>query len=292
MIELDGVSKAYGEKVAVDRVSLKARPGTIFGLLGPNGAGKTSTIRMILGITLPDSGSVKLFGEPFTRKHLPRVGYLPEERGLYRRMKVIDQLVFLGELHGLERTEAERRSRSWCERLEIAGSLNSTCAELSKGMQQKIQFAGTLLHNPEIVIMDEPFSGLDPVNTSLLRDILLELRQHATIILSTHQMENAERMCDEICLINSGRVALEGTITEVKSRYPSDRVLIEFDGDDSFLQSGSVVSVQRAPGRAEVRVKENHDPASLLTEAVRSARVTRFEIAQPSLEEIFVRTVR
>jgi len=292
MVELDGVSKAYGAKIAVDRVTLRARPGTIFGLLGPNGAGKTSTIRMMLGITLPDSGTVRLFGEPFRRRLLPRVGYLPEERGLYRRMKVLDQLVFLGELHGLEREEAARRSRHWCERLEIAGSLSSTCAELSKGMQQKIQFAGTLLHEPEIVIMDEPFSGLDPVNTSLLREILLELRTRATIILSTHQMENAERMCDEICLINAGRVALDGRIAEAKARYPSDRVVIEFEGDDSFLNADSVASLQRTPGRAEVRLKDGHDPAALLREAVRCARITRFEVAQPSLEEIFVRTVK
>ena len=168
VVDLDRISKSYSSKVAVRELSLRIEQGTIFGLLGPNGAGKTSTIRMMVGMTLPDSGTVRLFDEPFRRDHLRRVGYLPEERGLYKRMKVIDQLVFMGQLHGLEASAAKARAHQWCERMEIAESMDKKTQELSKGMQQKIQFIATLLHDPELIIMDEPSSGLDPVNVSLL----------------------------------------------------------------------------------------------------------------------------
>ena len=177
VVELDRISKSYDQKVAVKDLSLKIDPGIMFGLLGPNGAGKTSSIRMMIGVTLPDSGTVTLFGSPFSRKALARVGYLPEERGLYKKMKVIDQLVFFGELHGLDAATANTRGRQWAERLEITEALDKKTEELSKGMQQKIQFIATLLHDPDLIIMDEPFSGLDPVNAILLQDTLLELKE-------------------------------------------------------------------------------------------------------------------
>ena len=183
LVELDRISKAYDQKVAVKDLSLKIDPGSMFGLLGPNGAGKTSSIRMMIGVTLPDSGTVTLFGAPFNRKALARVGYLPEERGLYKKMKVIDQLIFFGQLHGLDATTANTRGRQWAARLEIAEALDKKTEELSKGMQQKIQFIATLLHDPELIIMDEPFSGLDPVNAILLQDTLIELKDKGKAIL-------------------------------------------------------------------------------------------------------------
>src|SRR6476660_5867966 len=174
VVDLDHISKSYDSKAAVRELSLRIEKGTMFGLLGPNGAGKTSTIRMMVGMTLPDSGTVRLFDEPFHRDMLARIGYLPEERGLYKRMKVIDQLIFMGQLHGLQALTAKARARQWCERMEIGESMEKKTQELSKGMQQKIQFIATLLHDPELIIMDEPSSGLDPVNVSLLEQTLLE----------------------------------------------------------------------------------------------------------------------
>src|SRR5579875_2672042 len=183
IVELHNIRKVYDTKVAVDSLSLTIEPGTMFGLLGPNGSGKTSSIRMMIGMTVPDSGSVKLFGQPFSRALLHRVGYLPEERGLYKKMKVLDQLTFLGQLHGLEESTSRKRAREWCERMQITEAMEKKTEELSKGMQQKIQFIAALLHEPDLIIMDEPFSGLDPVNAALLMDTLLDLRSQGRAIL-------------------------------------------------------------------------------------------------------------
>src|SRR5579875_2136243 len=183
IVELHNIRKVYDTKVAVESLSLSIEPGTMFGLLGPNGSGKTSSIRMMIGMTVPDSGSVSLFGQPFSRTLLNRVGYLPEERGLYKKMKVLDQLAFLGQLHGLSESTARQRARSWCERMQIAEAMEKKTEELSKGMQQKIQFIAALLHEPDLIIMDEPFSGLDPVNAALLMDTLLDLRSQGRAIL-------------------------------------------------------------------------------------------------------------
>ncbi len=221
IVELQNVRKAYDTKVAVHGLSIKIEPGTMFGLLGPNGSGKTSSIRMMIGITVPDSGTVSLFDQPFHRKLLQRVGYLPEERGLYKKMKVMDQLIFLGQLHGLDAHTASKRAHVWCDRMEIAGSVLKKTEELSKGMQQKIQFIAALLHEPDLIIMDEPFSGLDPVNADLLMQTLLDLRkQGKAILFSTHRMDQVEKLCDEIALINRGHLILSGGMREIKSRYP------------------------------------------------------------------------
>ena len=250
VVDLDRISKSYSSKVAVRELSLRIEPGTMFGLLGPNGAGKTSTIRMMVGMTLPDSGTVRLFDEPFRRDHLRRVGYLPEERGLYKRMKVIDQLVFMGQLHGLDRATAAARARQWCERMDIAESMEKKTQELSKGMQQKIQFIATLLHDPELIIMDEPSSGLDPVNVSLLEQTLLDLKSKGrTILFSTHRMEQVEKLCDAICLVDQGRAVLEGTMRAVKSRYARNRVVVEYAGDASFLTDPSITELRESAGR-------------------------------------------
>src|SRR5262245_42426686 len=223
-LELKSVRKTYDNFVAVDDLSFSIRSGTMFGLLGPNGAGKTSAIRMMIGITLPDAGEVHMFGGPFRRDMLNRVGYLPEERGLYPKMKVIEQLVFFGELHGLSAGEAMKRALQWGERLEIAEHFQKKTQELSKGMQQKIQFIATLLHEPEFIIMDEPFSGLDPSNSKLLENVLLELRNDGrTILFSSHRMDQVEKLCNAICLIHRGRAVLQGEVREVKARYGRDR---------------------------------------------------------------------
>src|SRR5580698_6441280 len=264
VVELHGIRKTYDHFVAVERLSLSIRQGGVYGLLGPNGAGKTSTIRMMIGITMPDEGEVRLFGETFHRGLLDRIGYLPEERGLYKKMKVLDHLVFLGRLHNLPESEARKRSLAWCDRLQMTEWTNKKVEELSKGMQQKIQFAATLLHNPDLVIMDEPFSGLDPVNAILLQDTLLELKDKGKAILfSTHRMDQVEKLCDAISLVNRGTVVLSGTMREVKSRYERNRVVIEFEGDDSFLKHESIAEFKNYSGHVELKLKDGADSQAL-----------------------------
>ena len=292
VVELAGVTKAYENKVAVNNLSLSIEPGQMFGLLGPNGAGKTSSIRMMMGITMPDSGRVNLFGKPFERKSLEKVGYLPEERGLYKKMKVIEQLVFFGELHGLDADEARKRSIDWAKRLEIADSLQKKTEELSKGMQQKIQFISALLHEPGLIVMDEPFSGLDPVNATLLERTLLELKdQGKAILFSTHRMDQVEKLCDRICLVNKGQAVLEGKMREIKSRYERNRVIVEFAGSDSFLKSSEVAEAKNFAGHAEIRMHPHGDSQKLLHQAAAVASIYHFELVEPSLEEIFIQTV-
>jgi ABC-2 type transport system ATP-binding protein len=292
VVALDRISKTYEEKVAVQDLSLQIDPGTMFGLLGPNGSGKTSTIRMMIGITMPDSGSVNMFGKPYERESLRHVGYLPEERGLYKKMKVMEQLVFLGQLRGLEPAVAGKRAHQWCERLQILDAAQKKTEELSKGMQQKIQFIATLIHEPELVVMDEPFSGLDPVNTSLLQDILIELKKSGKAILfSTHRMDQVEKLCDSICLIHRGHAVLSGGMREVKSRYERDRVVINFEGDASFLQHPAVKDYKNYSGQAEIQLQPRANAQDLLRAAMERASIYRFELIEPSLEEIFIRTV-
>ena len=292
IVQLDRIAKSYGAKIAVDDLSLEIEAGTMFGLLGPNGAGKTSTIRMMIGMTLPDTGSVSLFHAPFTRKSLQRVGYLPEERGLYKKMKVIDQLVLLGQLRGMDTAQAERRATRWAERLEIADAIGKKTDELSKGMQQKIQFIATILHDPELIIMDEPFSGLDPVNTILLQDVLVELKnQGKAILFSTHNMGQVEKLCESICLVHGGKAVLSGSVREIKSRYPRNILRVHFHGDDKFLSHPMIAGVKNGNGNVEIRLKEGADPQQILAAAMAGARIDRFERMEPTLEEIFIQTV-
>jgi ABC-2 type transport system ATP-binding protein len=292
VVELAGVTKAYESKVAVDNLSLSIDSGQMFGLLGPNGAGKTSSIRMMMGITIPDSGRVSLFGKPFERLSLNRVGYLPEERGLYKKMKVLDQLVFFGQLHGLTAEEARKRATAWASRMEIADWLNKKTEELSKGMQQKIQFIASLLHDPGLIVMDEPFSGLDPVNAVLVEQTLLELKgQGKAILFSTHRMDQVEKLCDSICLINNGRAVLAGKVREIKATYERNRVIVEFEGSSAFLDSEEIAEAKNFSGHAEIRLKEGGNAQKLLHEAAAVATIYRFELVEPSLEEIFIQTV-
>jgi ABC-2 type transport system ATP-binding protein len=292
VVELAGVTKAYESKIAVNNLSLSIDAGQMFGLLGPNGAGKTSSIRMIVGMTIPDSGSIRLFDKPFERKSLERIAYLPEERGLYKKMKVLDQLVFFGELHGISAGEAKKRATDWAKRLEIDESLLKKTEELSKGMQQKIQFISCLLHDPGLIIMDEPFSGLDPVNAVLLEKTLIELKnQGKAIVFSTHRMDQVEKLCDAICLIDKGRAVLAGKVRDIKSSYPRDRIVVEFEGSAEFLKSPEIAEANNFSGHAQITLKPGANAQKLLHEAAAAATIYRFEMVEPSLEEIFIKTV-
>jgi ABC-2 type transport system ATP-binding protein len=293
IVDLQHVRKAYDTKIAVADLSFSIERGSMFGLLGPNGSGKTSTIRMMIGMTVPDSGTVNLFDKPFERDLLSRIGYLPEERGLYKKMKVIDQLIFLGELHGLDAATASKRAHAWCERMEITEAIHKKTEELSKGMQQKIQFIAALLHEPELIIMDEPFSGLDPVNATLLQDTLVDLRdQGRTILFSTHRMDQVEKLCDAIALINRGNLVLSGGMREIKSRYPRNRVQVIFDGDARFLDHPTIASAKNYSGHAEIKLNDGASAQHLLAAAIENGtHINHFEVMEPTLEEIFIETV-
>jgi len=293
IVELNNIRKVYDTKVAVEGLSLSIEPGTMFGLLGPNGSGKTSSIRMMIGMTMPDSGSVNLFGQPFTRAALHRVGYLPEERGLYKKMKVLDQLIFLGRLHGLSEETARARSLAWCERIEITEAIGKKTEELSKGMQQKIQFIAALLHDPELIIMDEPMSGLDPVNAALLQQTLIDLRREGKAVLfSTHRMDQVEKMCDSIALISRGRLLLSGSMREVKAGYPRNRLQVVFTGSDGFIHHPAVAEAKVHDGVADITLHDAAAAQQILADALSHGTViTRFEVLEPTIEEIFIETV-
>ncbi|MBZ5566922.1 MAG: ATP-binding cassette domain-containing protein [Acidobacteriia bacterium] len=292
-VQLENVGKSYDHFVAVDALSLEIRAGSVYGLLGPNGAGKTSTIRMMIGITVPDSGAICLFGEPFSRAHLARVGYLPEERGLYKRMKLLEHLVFLAELKGVSAADAARKATWWCERFELGPWMGKKIEELSKGMQQKVQFIATLLHDPELLILDEPFAGLDPANAVALKDVLLEQKQAGkTILFSTHRMDQVERLCDSICLIDHGKAVLQGDLKQIKGTFGRHDVQLEYEGEDNFLGNAALVqSFNNYGNYVEVRLKPGADPQDLLRMAAARARVNKFELMEPSLEAIFLEVV-
>jgi len=292
-VEIHDIVKRYGDNAAVDHVSLNVPTGTIYGFLGPNGAGKTSTIRMIMRILLPDEGSIRILGKDLADVDLDCTGYLPEERGLYKKMRLIDQLTFLGEVHGLPRREARNRGGAWLERLSLADRAFRPVEDLSKGMQQKVQFIATILHEPELLILDEPFSGLDPVNANVLKDIVLEYhRRGHTIIFSTHQMDTVEKLCDHICLINKGRVLLEGTLSSVKQRYGKNGVSLRFKGDGTYLHAlPEVAGFQDNGNEVFLRLKDGADPGRVLDAARARLEVTRFELAEPSVHDIFIEQV-
>lgn len=297
LLEVDRVTKRYGDFVAVDDVSFQASGGRIIGLLGPNGAGKTSTIRMITHITIPDAGEIRFDGEKVGPRTQERMGYLPEERGLYKRLKVGEQLLYLAELRGLGRSEAKKRIRSWLDRLGAREWLMKETSELSKGMQQKIQFVATILPDPDLLILDEPFSGLDPINAELLKEIVLELRDAGrTIVFASHRMEQVEQMCDDICLMHDGKIVLEGELQEIKQRFGRDTVELEFQGNDAFIDrlvsEGAVKVTERSASRATLRLREGANSRQVLDAALASASdLYRFDLVTPSLNEIFVSVV-
>lgn len=292
-IEVRNVSKRYDQFIAVNDISFSVRRGTVFGLLGPNGAGKTTTIRMIMNIIVPDSGTIAILGKPSTDAASRVVGYLPEERGLYRKMKVLDHLIFLGEIRGLPVKVARKRSEEWLERLALTQWSGKKVEELSKGMQQKLQFIGCVIHEPEVLILDEPFSGLDPVNARTFKDLFMEMKQKGkTLVLSTHVMEQAEKLCDEIGLINRSRMVLRGSLAEVKSRYSGNRLLIQGKGDTRRLEAISgVLAVHGMDGNLEVELAPDFARSEFLRAATAEFDIESVVPHEASLDEIFVEVV-
>ena len=293
-LKVRNVTKQFDDFVAVDSLSLEVFPGRIYGLLGPNGAGKTTTIRMVVNITAPDSGTVELFGQTMNPDLQNRVGYLPEERGLYKKMKIVDQLRFFGELKGLRAGDALSRINEWLRRVKLTEWRDKKTSDLSKGMQQKVQFVAAVLHDPELIILDEPFSGLDPVNAELLTELVLDLKsQGKAIIFSTHQMEIAERICDDICLINRSKKVLSGTLREVKRGFGKNAVSLRVEGGDNILQSEPYASrLNPLSDGVEVGVDDSESAQELLRRLIESgATVSKFELIEPSLKEIFISKV-
>jgi len=294
LLTIENVTKRYSGHTAVDDLTLTIKPGVIYGLLGPNGAGKTTTIRMTMGIIQPDTGRIEIFGETLSESLKERIGYLPEERGLYRKMKVLEHLVFLAEIKGVPAKTAEERASRWLERVELGGWEEKPVEALSKGMQQKIQFISTIIHEPQMVILDEPFSGLDPINTQLLKDIIMEMTgQGRTVILSTHLMDQVEKLCERICLINKGKKVLEGGIADIKMRFSKNVVSIRYSGEKSGLEAHPDVERVGEFGQGlSVTLREGADPGAMLRYALDNGRVDRFEIGEMSLHDIFIAQVR
>ncbi|HPE89985.1 MAG TPA: ATP-binding cassette domain-containing protein [Spirochaetales bacterium] len=293
MLSVDKVVKTYETVRAVDGLSFEARPGEIFGLIGPNGAGKSTTIRMIMNVIAPDEGTIRFDGKAFSEAKKERIGYLPEERGLNRKVKVIDTLVYLGVLKGLDPADARRRAESWLERFELSDWKGEKVEALSKGMAQKVQFIGSVVHDPDLVLFDEPFSGLDPVSQDTLLDAVLELKAKGkTVLFSTHVMEQAERLCDRILLVRKGRELVSGPLAELKSSYGSNSVQIEYDGDGSFIAGLPCVDgVRTMPRWIEASLADGHGSDELFSALSGKVRVRRFQLMEPSLHALFVSLV-
>jgi ABC-2 type transport system ATP-binding protein len=287
-VEVDHVTKTYTDKAAVNNLSFSVSPKEIFGLIGPNGAGKTTTIRMMMDIIKPDSGDIKILGEKLSESTKNKLGYLPEERGMYKKLKVIDSILYLSSLKGMDRHAAEEKANHLLQQTGMLPNKNKKIDELSKGMGQIIQFIVTIIHDPDLVILDEPFSGLDPVNTELLKSMVLDLRnQGKAVILSTHQMNQVEELCDRLLMIDHGRSVLYGNLREIKSKYRSNSIFLDIEGE-----------VGRIPGVTERRdhrdylellLDDKTTPQQVLEKIVGDGvKVNRFEIGTPSLNEIFL----
>ncbi|HOG19352.1 MAG TPA: ATP-binding cassette domain-containing protein [Salinivirgaceae bacterium] len=298
-ISTENVTKTFINHRALDNVSINVPKGTIFGLLGPNGAGKTTLIRIINQIYAPDSGIVKIDGEILSPKHTANIGYLPEERGLYKKMKVGEQAIYLARLKGLSRHDTLKRLKYWFEKLEIQSWWDKKVEELSKGMAQKLQFIITIIHEPQLLIFDEPFSGFDPINASLLKDEMLELREKgATIIFSTHNMSSVEELCDDVALINRSRKVLEGNVEEIKERYRTHSYKIDYVGDLNQAANGEGVFVIKETEkvgkymRAVVQTKETTMPNDLLKKLIQHVEIRSFNEILPSMNDVFIRVVQ
>ena len=293
ILEVDKITKRFGNFTAVDQISFSIDEGAVFGLLGPNGAGKTTTLRMIMNIIIPDSGTISILGNSNMMSATDSVGYLPEERGLYRKMKVDELLLFLAELKSMPKSSAKEQVDYWLTRFDLAEWKKKKVEELSKGMQQKLQFIGTVIHKPKLLILDEPFGGLDPINTNLIKDITLELKKSGTtVIFSTHVMESAEKICDEILLINKGKQVIYGRLNKVKSSFGKQNVIIEFEGSDSFLSDSRQVKKFNNYGNfAEIQLEKDADTQKLLSDAMAHCKIRKFEIKEPSLHDIFIDSI-
>ncbi len=293
-LRVENVTKRFGDFTAVGDLSFDVRAGRVFGFLGPNGAGKTTTIRMIVGITAPDEGKIELFGQKMSSDLQDKIGYLPEERGLYKKIKVQEQLRYFAALKGVSQSEADKRIDFWLERMKLAEWKTKKTSDLSKGMSQKIQFISTVLHDPDLLILDEPFSGLDPVNVEFLIEVVAELKaQHKTIIFSTHLMETAERLCDDIILINKSRKVLGGTLRAVKESFSKNMISLRSVGGNGVLDDKSLVAkVIEHADEKELLLAENADTQVLLQKLIESgAVISKFERIEPSLNDIFISAV-
>jgi ABC-2 type transport system ATP-binding protein len=290
-VRLRGVTKTFGKHTAVSGLDLDVPRGIICGLLGPNGSGKTTTIRMIMGILLPDQGSVALFGGDPDLTRRSKVGYLPEERGVYRKMKCVELVTFLAEIRGMPRAEGRRRALAWLERLGLPEWADKRVEDLSKGMQQKIQFIGTVIHEPELLILDEPFSGLDPINQDVLEEIVRDFRAKGTTILfSTHLMDQAERLCERVCLISKSRKVLDADMRELKAAERGCVLALEFEGPDTWIAGPEIASIERTNGGLHLMLREGADHQAILRRGVGAgAKILRFDLVEPRLHEIFVR---
>jgi ABC-2 type transport system ATP-binding protein len=294
MLQVNNLTKNFKDTVAVNNVSFNVEPGKIFGMLGPNGAGKTTTIRMMLNIIKPSFGSILFEGKPFSKEFFNITGYLPEERGLYKKSKVLDTLLYFAGLKNMDMKSAISESTKWLRKLEIENYKDKKVEELSKGNQQKIQFISTVLHNPKLLIFDEPFGGFDPINQQLIKDILLSFVDSGkTIILSTHQMDIAEKLCSDIFLINKGKQVCSGSLAQIKRNFGTNTIRIGFEGDASFLSSDpSVIRFDYFSNYAEVQLKDNIKPDYFLKTIIDKINITQFSIIEPTLNKIFIDAIK
>lgn len=298
MLSVNNIVKQYASHRALDDVSLQVEQGKIFGLLGPNGAGKTSLIRIITQITAPDSGEVMLNGQRLNTNHISQIGYLPEERGLYKKMEIGEQVLYLAKLKGLSTSEATKRVKFWFEKLEMGSWWNKKVEDLSKGMQQKVQFVATVLHQPELIILDEPFSGFDPVNADVIKNEILELnKQGATFIFSTHRMESVEELCDSIALIHKSKKILDGSVTDIKDKYRNNTYWVEYDGAYDTALSGSIFSVlqqdvQKGKTTLKIQLQPGKTANELLSALLPAVNIHRLDEVIPTMNDIFIDQVK
>lgn len=294
LLELKNIRKEYEDKVAVDSLSLKIPKGVIYGIIGPNGAGKTTTIRMLMNITIPDSGEILFENKHVDETFRDRVGYLPEERGLYKKMTLIEVVTYMAALKDFPASKVKEKLDYWLERIDLAEYKNKKVEELSKGMQQKLQFVTTIIHEPEIIILDEIFSGLDPINIELIKDIILDLKQQGkTILFSTHVMEQAEKLCDNLCMISQGQKVLDGTLNEVKSKFGKNSIQLNIEGNGKFIKEiPGVKSFRESNNYIEIKIDDSSDTNLILRTVADKVLVKRFEIVEPSLYEIFIETAK
>lgn len=287
------VKKSYGDKTVVDGISFEMNHPGVFGLLGTNGAGKTTTIRMILGILKKDSGEINWNGKKVERKNV-NFGYLPEERGIYPKIKIIDQLTYFAKLKGMKEGPAKEEIKKWAEKLKVCDYLEMTAEKLSKGNQQKIQFIASILHSPELIILDEPFSGLDPVNTELLKNVIIELvKEGKYIIMSSHQMSSIEEFCTEVLILNKGKTVLQGNLNDIKSKYPANRISVIVDRNiDNIIKDLALEIYIEKDNNYEIKIQSEEDGYKLFKQlSNQDVTVTKFEIKKPSLNDIFIEKV-
>jgi len=294
LLELQNVKKTFGEKTAVDTLSLAIPEGVIYGIIGPNGAGKTTTIRMIMNITAPDTGNILFDGKKISGDFKNRVGYLPEERGLYKKMSLAEIITYMGELKGQRASKIEKEMEPWLKRMDLLDYKNKKVEELSKGMQQKLQFITTIIHNPVLIILDELFSGLDPLNIELIKSVLLDLKRAGkTILFSTHVMEQAEKLCDYICMISRGHKVIDGRLTDVKAKFGKNSIQMNIEGDGGFINNlEGVKNVIEFNNYIELSLEANADTNKILKEVTSRVKILRFEIVEPSLYDIFIDTAK